>query len=284
MENNGVNDDSVIKWYEDKTDSIINKYGPGPIIHFHTGLINHHIVPSQDNQSLKIHLVNSQQRLLDHAYKLWRLSDLGYIRLLDVGCGLGGGAIYLAKMFGVKVYALTNVPSHLNYIQKYVDEAGVKDRVIPLLGDACDVPGGVIFDSAIAVESSCYLDRYRWFKHLATRIRHKGHIYIVDSFSDFDEVKKQFNEYWLTQLGSLNEYHKAANQFGFNLESEIDISKETEKFWELSVLYSNRILETQDVSQKELIRLKKSIDWQTRLWNLWRTKKITCSLLDYCLQ
>lgn len=270
----------VVEWYERKTESILSKYGPGPKVHFHTGLIEPDVEPEPGLEGLRRQLVQSQERLLREASAFWgaegNLSGL----VLDVGCGLGGSAIFLAQEHGATVHALTNVPGHLKHIEGFAAEAGVRDRVHVILGDACNVPGGSTYDAAVAVESSCYLDRGVWFKHLAARLRHGGHVFIADSFTDLDEVRAPFDSYWLTRIGSLGEYLDAATASGFRLEATLDVTSRTSRFWEFSVLHSSRILRNPLLPGNEVRRLRRSIRWQRQLMEMWGGGKLTCALLS----
>lgn len=269
----------VIAWYERKTESILRKYGPGPRVHFHTGLVEPDTAPAPDIEGLRRQLVQSQERLLFEAARFWEAER--YLRgvVLDVGCGLGGSSIFLAQEFGAHVYALTNVPGHLQLIAQFADQAGVADQVAPILGDACAVPGHQIFDAAVAIDSSCYYDREAWFRHLAHRVRPGGHVFIADCFARSDEIREPFDSYWLTRIGTLNEYLSAAEAAGFNLEGVLDLTSRTSLFWDFSVLYSCRLLEIFTVTEREAERLRRSIRWQTQLLGMWNSGKIKCALL-----
>jgi len=87
----------VISYFERKTRSILNRYGPGPLVHYHTGLID---VPPSLNASipdLRRQLGAAQERTLRHAAMVWRASRGLAGEVLDVGCGLGG-----VQFFGPK--------------------------------------------------------------------------------------------------------------------------------------------------------------------------------------
>ena len=50
-------------------------------------------------------------------------------RILDVGCGLGGTAIYLATELNAHVTAITNVQPHVRVVSELANDAGVGDMV-----------------------------------------------------------------------------------------------------------------------------------------------------------
>ena len=266
----------------------MEKYGPGPRVHFHTGIIDPKIIikPTSSVEDIKEQLVRSQERLLQVANRFWDSKQNLTGDILDVGCGLGGTSIYIAQECGVNVYALTNVPGHIPLIEKFSKQAEVADRVTPILGDACSIPGEKVYDAALAIESSCYLDRSAWFQHLDKRIRKGGCVFIVDCFTRNAETRESFDAYWLTQIGTLAEYVTFSEQANFRIEGLKDITSETAKFWRLSTEYSELMLETlekkplvRDSNLLELDRLQRSIRWQTRLANMWDNGMIQCALL-----
>lgn len=236
-------------------------------------------VAAEDLEGLRRQLVESQERLLVEAARFWEAEKHLCGVVLDVGCGLGGSSIFFAQKYGSQVYALTNVPSHIELVNDFVNQAGVADKVTTIRGDACAMPGNQIFDAVVAVESSCYLDREAWFQHLSHKVRHKGHVFIVDCFALSEEIRKPFDSYWLTRIGTLNEYKQTSLAAGFTLEGLLDLTSRTARFWELSILHSRRLLRTFEVTEYEKERLLRSIKWQTQLLMSWRDGGIMCATL-----
>ena len=78
------------------------------------------------------------------------------MRVLDLGCGKAKSSVFLAREFGVKVWAvdLWNNPTE-NWQQ--IGEAGVQDDIIPLRADARDLPfPHGFFDAILAFDSFQY--------------------------------------------------------------------------------------------------------------------------------
>jgi cyclopropane fatty-acyl-phospholipid synthase-like methyltransferase len=270
----------VISWYESKTESIIEKYGSGPKIHFHTGYFDDGENPSKNEFELRRQLIRSQEKLLKNAFRFWDKESTVGSSVLDVGCGLGGTSIFLAKKYDMNVIALTNVPTHAKLTEEYVKEACVSDKVKVALGDACQYSGELILDSAIALESSCYLERYEWFRRLSKILKKGGHVYISDCFTPSINIAKPFNEYWLTRVGSLNEYLEAAEKGGFELETFKDLTSHTVDFWRFNIAYqAMRLKKTKSVKESE--RLQKSIEWQQNLHRIWGGGRIQYGLLSF---
>ena len=82
------------------------------------------------------------------------LADAADIRpgqsVLEIGCGWGGFAEYLAGERGVRVTAITLSPSQKAFAERRITEAGLDDRVSIQLIDYRDVQG--TFDRVVSVE------------------------------------------------------------------------------------------------------------------------------------
>lgn len=272
--------DAVITWYENKTESILKKYGPGPRVHFHTGLVGTDCEAADSLEKIRIQLVESQEKLIQEAAIFWKVEDTLNGDILDVGCGFGGTSIYLAQNYAKNVIALTNIPGHIPYITEFIKQACVDDKVLPVLGDACSVPGKKQFDAGVAIEVSCYLDREAWFKHLEQRIKKTGYLFIADCFTENNTVRELFNDYWMTDQGSLEEYIKYSEMAGFRLEDIEDLTKQTEAFWRISIAFSRKILDECKIQEREYERLERSIIWQSKLNRLWKNKELLYGLLS----
>jgi tocopherol O-methyltransferase len=181
--------------------------------------------------ALRAQLVESQERMLKYASDSWNLKQIALRDILDVGCGLGGTAIFLAQEFGVHVTAITNAPSHIELIAEFARRAGVASRVIPVLCDASAVPGERCFDSAIALESSSLFPRRPWFQCLARLLRPESRIFVFDCFLEHSEYEEPFNRHWCGQIGTAEEYVDAAREAGFRVVAIEDTSPKTATFW-----------------------------------------------------
>jgi tocopherol O-methyltransferase len=221
----------VVAYFDSKTGSIMKRYGPGPRVHYHTGIVDE--PPPQDAPvpTLRNRLVAGQELMLRHAADAWNASANLSGQILDVGCGLGGGSIFWAQEFGAQVTALTCVPSHARLVAQFAEEAGVTPQVKPLLCDAADVPGENRYDAAVAVDSSGYLPRRDWFGCLAALLRPGGSIFIVDCFLEEPGYAELFNSHWHTRIGTIDEYIRAANDAGLKTGSITEVSDRTKHFW-----------------------------------------------------
>jgi predicted O-methyltransferase YrrM len=225
----------LLAFYENKTQAILRRYGPGPGVHYHTGLFEDECGGEVEASRLRELLVLAQENLLRHAAKTWRLDSLKNREILDVGCGLGGGALFLAQECRARVTALTLIPSHADLVRQFAAQAGVSELVMPVIGDALEVPGDSRFDAAIAIDSSSSFPRAPWFRRLAKVLRPQGRVLIADCFLVDRKYEDSFNTHWCAQIGTLDEYLNAAHGAGFQPETVVDVSGEAGRFWSLSL-------------------------------------------------
>ena len=94
---------------------------------------------------------------------LWLLEDLcGHMNLhpdmkvLDMGCGKGITSVFLAKEYGVTVFANDLWISATDNLHRF-EEAGVADKVFPIHAEAHALPYAEgFFDAAISIDSYNY--------------------------------------------------------------------------------------------------------------------------------
>jgi SAM-dependent methyltransferase len=226
--------DEVAGYYTEKTERILRRYGPGPRVHYHSGLVDAVPPPGLPEDELRAQAHTAQEALLaELARAVGHFPDGGDV--LDVGCGLGGGSLYWAAEHHARVTAVTNVPSHVELVRGFAESAGLGARVRPLLSDALAVPGRACFDAVVAVESACYLPRADWFRRVRALLKPRGVVAIADCFLGRPELAGPFDRYWRTRIGSLDEYLSAAHAAGLELEVRDDVSSRVVGFWSLTL-------------------------------------------------
>jgi len=225
----------IVGYYEPKTQDLLRRYGPGPRLHYHTGIVDEPGVPGDSLPALRKGIVAAQERMLHHAAGIWQAPSTLCGEVLDVGCGLGGGALFWAQEFGAQVTAVTCVPSHVEWVARFAAQAGVASRVRPLLCDALEIPGEERFDAAVAVDSCCHIPRKALFHRLAGLLRPGGRVFVTDLFLVHGEYEELFNHHWHVRIGTIEEYHSAAQEAGLREDSVEEISHRVEYFWEMTI-------------------------------------------------
>ena len=224
----------VETYYDSKTRDLLHRYGPGPRVHYHTGIADTQSEFGVFPQEIKKDIVASQERILYYAAAMWNAPSFLSGNIVDIGCGLGGGSIFWAQEFGAHVTAVTCVPSHIEIVSRFAMQAGVRASINPLLCDALEVPGEDCYDAAVAIESSCHMNRPALFQRLATLLPTGGRVFIADYFFEEQDYQELWSRHWRAPIGTIDEYLSAALYAGFQADSVKDISHRTESFWELT--------------------------------------------------
>jgi tocopherol O-methyltransferase len=249
----------LVAHFEQKTQAILQRYGPGPRVHYHAGLVDEPPPQNALGHVLRQQLVGAQERILSHAAGLWDASSTLCGDVLDVGCGLGGGAIFWAQEFGARVTAVTCVPSHVDWVARLAARSGVGSRVEALLCDASEVPGENRFDAAVAFETACYLARREWFLRMASLLRPGGRLFIVDCFLVQSDYAEPFDRHWHTRIGTIAEYLAAAEEAGLQPGMLEDISHRTVHFWTTTQALIEAEAQDRELSAAEAVQRDASL-------------------------
>lgn len=103
------------------------------------------------------------------------------MRVLELGCGKATSSIFLAREFGVQVWAMDNAISPTENRRRALD-LDCEASVFPMRGDARDLPfAEAFFDVAIAIDSFLYFGTdEHYLAYLAQFIKPGGFIGVVD--------------------------------------------------------------------------------------------------------
>lgn len=139
---------------------------------------------------------------------LWLIESLCQVldlkpgqRVLDLGCGKAIESIFLAREFGVQVWA-TDLGFSPTDNWKRIREAGVEDRVFPIQGDARNLPfAHEFFDLVVSINSVQYYgtDDLYLAGQLIKMVKPGGQIGIVvpGLLRELDgEVPEEIRPYW----------------------------------------------------------------------------------------
>ncbi|MGW2558917.1 SAM-dependent methyltransferase [Streptomyces sp. NPDC001514] len=278
-------------YYSRKTADILHKYGPGPRVHFHMGLFEPGATPNTtvSQRVLKRRIVASQEAIVEHAARTWGACTTPPADLLDIGCGVGGGSLYWAQEHGSRVTGLTVAGEHIPVIEDFARQAGVADRVTPLLADVHDFVPDRAYDAAYANESSGYMDRERLFQVVAKALKPGGWFGIQEHFICRPEWTEFIDGYYKTRLGTFTEYISAAEAAGFELEQDEDVTDRVAEFWVQSMAWNAAELERVEREGKRKAgawsrkRLTESTITHGKLFRIWRDHAMETRLLMFRL-
>lgn len=272
-------------YYSRKTKDILHKYGPGPRVHFHMGMFGKDEAPNTTvaQDVLRRRILTSQENVLAHAAKLWRVAERPSGELLDIGCGLGGGSIYWAQEHGATVRGITVAKDHVPVIDDLARQAGVADRVSAGVMDVHDLDEEARYDGAVAIESSGYMDREQLFAVVEKALRPGGWFGIQEHFICRPEWTEFIDAYYKTRLGTLTEYIQSARQAGLELEQDEDITDRVAEFWVQSMAWNTAELDreqrTGEASPINRERLTESALTHGKLFRIWRDHAVETRLL-----
>lgn len=107
-------------------------------------------------------------------------------RVLDIGCGIGGSAVWLAETFDVEVVGINISELHLERARTFAEERGVDDVVEFRYDDFHDMEtiDDDAFDVAWAIEAFCYAeDESAVLEQAARALKPGGRLVVSDVFS-----------------------------------------------------------------------------------------------------
>ena len=172
-------------------------------------------------------------------------------RVLDVGCGVGGTSIYLAKHAGARVTGVTISTAQVGMARAAADDAGVSAAVdfhegdgerldeLPALKGAAGTFDAVWISEAL----SHFVNKDRFFAHVHTFLKPGGKLVLADWFRA-DKLSKKHEKgviaaiehgMLLPRLDSMPDYYNGMSAAGLRLVWLLDVSKEVAKTWDLSI-------------------------------------------------
>lgn len=145
---------------------------------------------------------------------LWLLEELTArmplrpgMRVLDLGCGKAVTSIFLAREFGVTVWAADLWVAPTENLAR-IREAECADRVFPLLAEARELPfAHGYFDAVISIDAYHYFGTDDFYVgYLADFIRPGGllGIAVPGLRAEIDRVPEHLRPYWQWEFASLH--------------------------------------------------------------------------------
>lgn len=161
---------------------------------------------------------------------MWEVvADLAPVKpedqVLDAGCGVGGGSIWLAEHRQAHVVGVTVSPKQVQIANRYAERRGVSHRVHVVCGDYTNTGfEDESFDVVYAVESVCYTPHKFDFFHEAFRVlKPGGHLVMVDGMRAHrplpgggeEYVQKLLKSWACEDVGTIDEHVLRARLAGF---------------------------------------------------------------------
>ena len=178
------------------------------------------------------------------------------MRVLDLACGAGTTSIYLAKNFGVRVYAVDeDLPGSL---PRRAAAAGVGDLVIPILGDARKLPFSLeFFDVVFSMNAFfCFGTDDLYPPYLLGFLKEGGEL-VIGSPCYRDELKADSPEEFLLEFPACLAAHSPGwwgSHFAKTKEADVlhsELHPRGAEFWEDRVRF---LLEAQRPTEMSVSR------------------------------
>jgi len=159
-------------------------------------------------------------------------------KVLDVGCGIGGSSVWLARNLGASTLGITVSPVQLNMARKKAAEQRADSTF--LLMDAEDMHFSTGFDVIWAVAVCTHLPDQSGFIAAATRFLNPGGRFVIFDWmlgnggpeSGDECIEKVRRGMLLASLHTMPEYLACFTDLGYRIVSSEDITAFTIKTWD----------------------------------------------------
>lgn len=164
------------------------------------------------------------------------------MRILDVGCGMGGSSIWLSKKYNAKTIGITLSPIQVDMATKTAIKEKVDSKFIVM--DAENATFDYPFDIIWTIEAVSHFSNPENFFILASKVlKPGGKIALIDWFQSEDLNEKQEKEIikpikdamLVPSMTSRENYIKFASKYGFKIIATEDISEKVSKSWDIGM-------------------------------------------------
>ncbi len=199
-------------------------------------------------------------------------------KILDVGCGIGSPAMYLAKKYNCSVCGITTSEKGVEVARKRSQSNGYAGRLEFKVADGTNNgEADSSYDVVWAMESSHLMAKPPLLNECYRVLKPKGTLLLCDLIFVYDspigniikitKINAKYRHrfvYGDVKLWSLQKYWKTMHQIGFNEITTCDVSKEaypTMERWRQNVIRNESdLLRTNKYSKKELSDYLQSCD------------------------
>ena len=163
-------------------------------------------------------------------------------RILDVGCGLGGTAIYLHRVLGAHVTGITISPIQIEIGHELAYRCGADVRLLLMDAEALEMDDR--FDVVWSVEAISHLSRKRdCFDAMARALKSGGKLVIADWFKSDTASEAQGRKFLkpieqamlVPKLESSQIYVSYITEAGLDVISFEDFSSNVSKTWDVAI-------------------------------------------------
>ncbi len=164
-------------------------------------------------------------------------------RIVDLGCGIGGSALYLAEKYNAEVVGLTLSPFQARRATERAVAAGLSDRVRFEVADAQNPPlERGAYDLIWSMESGEHMSDKKKFLQVSADLLKPGGVFLMATWChrptppalsrrDHKLLRNLYRDYHLPYIISLPDYAKIAEKVGLGAVESADWSQAVSPFW-----------------------------------------------------
>jgi tocopherol O-methyltransferase len=181
----------------------------------------------------------AQNQLVEH------LAGIANIRpgskILDVGCGMGGSSIYLAKNYQARATGITISPIQVEMAKEAAAKENVNAKFV--LMDAEAMSFDERFDVIWSVESiSHYQNKDAFFASAARLLEPGGTIAVIDWFkkenlgqADYARFIRPIEKGMLAKLDTMQDYERLIDANGFEITHSEVMNENSARSWDIGL-------------------------------------------------
>jgi tocopherol O-methyltransferase len=164
-------------------------------------------------------------------------------KVLDVGCGLGGSAFWLARKLGCSVLGITISPLQKRLAERRARSFGLNDQVRFAVRDANELDfGSESFDAIWSIECSEHLFEKEGFIRNCARVLRPGGAFGLCTWLAAESSSSTSNSALLVKicsgmlcasLGTFSDYSRWMTESGFAEVRADDLTRQVEKTWDV---------------------------------------------------
>ena len=177
----------------------------------------------------------AQVRLVEHCVEL--LGGVASRNVLDVGCGHGATAVYLAKQHGCRVLGITISEKQAQIACEQAARSGVKDRVAVVAENAETFAYlAEKFDLVWTMESSeHFADKLAYFRNVERTLRGDGRLLLSAWTGDMASsgIQGVAKRFLCPELWTRGKYESAIKSSGLTIRASEDLTPNVMRTWEI---------------------------------------------------
>jgi tocopherol O-methyltransferase len=181
----------------------------------------------------------AQLQLIEHLAQLANIKP--HSDALDIGCGFGASALFLAEKFSATVTGITISPAQIEIARQAAAQRGLDATFLLMDAEAMNFP--CQFDVLWSVESiSHYQDRPKFFASAAKLLKPNGVFAFTDWFkrdgltgAQTRELIEPIEKGMFVELQTMNDYQRYLTASGLHIAHREVLNKNCVKTWDIGL-------------------------------------------------